>query len=115
MMKPQDLVKTKFIGKHCVGFQYTITDNGIDYDFEFEKIKEEQADNAWRMYARIPDISSDDKKKLVQFVYGIPKTDLSIVKIACIGLQLFRGIMQREINLCTTVDFLINEQLEGVR
>lgn len=114
MMKPQDLIKTKFVGKHCVGFQYTITDNGVDYDFEFEKVKDENADNAWRMYARIPDIGSDNKK-LIQFVYGIPKTDLSIVKIACIGLQLFRGIMQREINLCTTIDFLINEQLEGLR
>lgn len=114
MLKPQDLIKTKFDNKHCVGFQYTITDNGISYDFEFEKVANEKSDNAWRMYARIPDITSDNKK-LIQFVYGIPKADLSVVKIACIGLQLFRGIMQREINLCTTIDFLINEQLEELR
>ncbi len=115
MIRPQDLVKTKHVNKHCVGFQYTITDNGIDYVFEFEKVKDESVDNAWKMYAILPDIYSEGNKKLIQFIYGIPKADLSLVKIAAIGLQLVRGLMQREINLCTTIDFLINEQLEGVR
>ena len=116
MLRPQDLVKTKFVGKHCVGFQYTITDNGVDYVFDFEKVKNEPTvNNAWKLYAMVPDIYSEGNKKLVQFIYGLPKEDMSLVKVASIGLQLVRGLMQREINLCTTIDFLINEQLEGLR
>lgn len=115
MIKAQDLIQTKFKDKHCIGFQYTINDHGINYTFEFEKYKFEETDNVWKMYARIPDICSEGNSKMVQFVFGVPKIDLSLVKIAAIGLQLFRGLMQREINLCTTIDFLINDQLEGVR
>lgn len=121
MIKVQDLVKTKFSDKHCIGFQYTINDHGVNYTFEFEKHNEfgnynsKDTDNIWKMYARIPDICSEGNLKMVQFVFGVPKIDLSLVKIAAIGLQLFRGLMQREINLCTTIDFLINDQLEGMR
>lgn len=112
----KDLVKTKYKGKHCIGFEYHLEDNGLSYNFIFEKAQAEFDSSAWKLYCLLPDIYSDgNNKKMVQFVYGLPKDDLSLVKIAAIGLQLVRGLMQREINLCTTIDFLINEHIEGLR
>lgn len=113
-LEAKDLVKTKYDGKHCIGFEYVLKDNSVEYTFRFEKyVGEYPNSNAWKMYALLPDVYSENDKKLVQFVYGLPKDDLSLVKIAAIGLQLVRGLMQREINLCTTIDFLIKEVVDS--
>ena len=114
-LQMSDLVKTKYDGKHCTGFEYILKDNSAEYVFRFEKYNGEYPNtNAWKLYAMIPDVYSENEKKLVQFIYGIPKDDMSLVKIAAIGLQLVRGLMQREITLCTTIDFLIKEVVDGI-
>lgn len=114
-LQMSDLIKTKFDGKHCIGFEYVLKDDSQEYTFRFEKhIGDYPNANAWKMYAIVPDVYSENDKKLVQFVYGIPKEDMTLVKVAAIGLQLVRGLMQREITLCTTIDFLISEAVDGV-
>lgn len=112
-LQMSDLIKTKFDGKHCVGFEYILKDNSLECTFKFEKYTEEYPNtNAWKMYALLPDVYSENNKKLIQFVFGLPKDDLSLVKIAGIGLQLVRGLMQREVTLCTSIDFLIKEAVD---
>lgn len=105
-----DLVKTKFKDKHCIGFEYTLNNESEEYLFKFEKIIDL---NGWRMFAIIPDVASEDKQRMIQFSFGMPVEGMSLVKVASIGLQLFRGILQREITFCSSLDFIIKESLEG--
>lgn len=110
----KDLVKTKYDGKHCIGFEYVLKDETDEITFSFEKHQEDFGMTSWKMYVMLPDVCTDGKKRLVQFIFGLPKEDLSLVKIAAIGLQLARGLMQKEVTLCTKIDFLINEVVDGI-
>lgn len=112
MIRLKDLQNRVYSGKNCVRFEYEL-------DVSKEKTvcavfnKTSESINMWKM-SIVFDRTRDKDSEVYNFMYTLPKENVTLELVAAVGLRYFQLHLKEEIQMKSDMDFLIGKIVEGV-
>lgn len=116
MLKLKDLELRSYLGKKCVGFNYTLKDDKEEKAFTATFTNTDQLSSQpkeWSMLI-VLDRTRDADSQVYRFNYQMPKANLPLELIAVTGSKFFQLYLKEEIQSKVAMGFLLGEKLEGM-
>lgn len=112
MIRLKDLQNRVYSGKCCMRFEYE-----FDVSKEktvcatFKRISEDT--NMWKMSILL-DRTRDKDSEVYNFMYSLPKENVTLELVAAVGLRYFQLHIKEEVQMKSDMDFLIGKIVDGV-
>lgn len=112
MIRLKDLQNRVYSGKNCIRFEY-------EFDVDLNKticvVFKRLSDNAntWKM-SIVLDRTRDKDSEVYNFMYALPKENVSLELVAAVGLRYFQLHIKEEVQMKSNMDFVIGEIVDGV-
>ena len=112
MIRLKDLQNRVYRGKDCVRFEYEFNveeDKSVIAVFKRAGGKS----SLWTMEIVLPR-TRDKDSEVYNFMYELPKSNVSLELVTAIGLKYFQLHIKEEVQLKSNMDFILGEIVEGV-
>ncbi len=112
MIHLKNLMNRVYSGKSCIRFEYEFE---IDQNKTIVAVFKRLSDNAntWKM-SIVLDRTRDKDSEVYNFMYALPKENVTLELVAAIGLRYFQLHIKEEVQKKSEMDFIIGEIIEGV-
>lgn len=111
MISLKDLENRVYSGRDCVRFEYNFkADEKTEICARFKKLPD---GNAWSTQI-VLERTRDKDSEVYNFSYTLPKYNMPLELIAAIGLRYFQLYLKEEVQLKSSMDFIIGDIVAGV-
>ena len=112
MIHLKNLMNRVYSGTSCIRFEYEFE---IDQNKTIVAVFKRLSDNAntWKM-SIVLDRTRDKDSEVYNFMYALPKENVTLELVAAIGLRYFQLHIKEEVQKKSEMDFIIGEIIEGV-
>ena len=115
MIKRKDLELHTNVGRQCVGFSYTLTnDKGKMLKAEFNATDYHSGQPKEWFMRIVFDRTRDADSQVYNFNYIMPRTGLPLELIAATGLRYFQLHIKEEVQFKSDLDFVLGSIVEGM-
>ena len=112
MIKQSDLVNRIAYNGVCVGFDYILKLNDKSV-IRFIFTRKEDELLVWNMNI-VLDRTRDADSQVYNFNYQLPKAGMNLTMVAAIGLKYFQLHLKEEVQLKSSLDFMLGEITNGM-
>lgn len=111
MIRLKDLQNRVYSGKSCIRFEYEFNiDQNKLITAVFKRISET---NTWKM-SIVLERTRDKDSEVYNFMYALPKEDVTLELVAAVGLRYFQLHIKEEIQMKSNMDFIIGDIIKDV-
>lgn len=116
MIKAKDLLRRKYDGKDCVGFDCEVdTERMGEIDIRFRKLKRIEFPGYYEAWRVETSMSTDKVLPHVYTIsYTLPKSGLPLELIAATGINYIMDVIREDMRAKEELMFSLNEMVKGM-